>query len=50
MDNFIKDELESGHLDGPFSVEEAHIFFAGHFCTAPLGFIEKLGSSALCHI
>ena len=47
MDNFIKDELESGRLDGPFSVEEAHIIFAGHFRTAPLGFVEKPGSSAL---
>src|SRR5882724_10337599 len=47
MDNFIKDELESGRLDCPFLVEEAHIIFAGHFRTAPLGFFEKPGSSAL---
>jgi len=47
MDNFIKDELDSGHFDGPFSLEEARTVFGGHFRMAPLGFIEKPGSSAL---
>ena len=52
MDNFIKDELDSGHLNGPFSMEEACSMFGGHFHMAPLGLIEKPGSSALrliCH-
>jgi len=35
MDNFIK-ELIAGCFNGPFSVEELHIIFGGHFCMAPL--------------
>ena len=47
MDNFIKEEVAAGRFDGPFSVQEARIVFGGHFRTAPLGFIEKPGSSTL---
>jgi len=47
MDNFIQEELTAGHFDGPFSVEEAHEIFGGHFCMAPLGFVEKPGLSLL---
>ena len=47
MDNFIQKELYANHFDGPFTVQEAHYIFDGHFCTAPLSFIEKPGSTAL---
>src|SRR5882724_13572428 len=47
MDNFIKEEVAAGRFDGPFSVQEARIVFGRHFHTAPLGFVEKPGSSAL---
>jgi len=50
MDNFIQEELDASCFDGPFSVDKAHKIFSGHFCTAPLGFIEKPGSTALCLI
>ena len=52
MDSFLADEVASGHMDGPYSIETVHHIFNGHFRTAPLGFVEKLGSSALhliCH-
>jgi len=45
--NFIQDELDASHLDGPFSFKEAHIIFDGHFHTTHLGFIEKPGSTVL---
>jgi len=47
MDKFIQEELDASHFDGPFSVEEAHIVFGGHFHTVPLGFVEKPGSTVL---
>ena len=47
MNNFIQEELDAGRFNGPFSVDEAHEIFSGHFHTAPLGFIEKPGSTTL---
>jgi len=47
MDNFIQEELNSSQFDGPYTVEEAHKIFGGHFCTAPLGFVEKPSSMSL---
>jgi len=52
MESFIQEELDAGCFDGTFMIQQAHIIFNGHFRTAPLGFIEKLGSTALrliCH-
>ena len=34
-------------MDGPYTIEQAHVIYGGHFCTCPLGLVEKLGSSAL---
>ena len=28
-------------MTGPFSIEEAHHIFGGHFCTTPLGLVQK---------
>src|SRR5882724_10619328 len=50
MDSFLVEEVSSGHMDSPFSMDTAHHIFRGHFCTAPLGFVEKPGSMALCLI
>jgi len=47
MDNLLSEELATGHMDGPFTINEAHTIFAGHFRMAPLSFVEKPGSSAL---
>jgi len=47
MDKFLKDEVAASRIDGPFSIQDAHIIFDGHFRTAPLGFVEKPGSTAL---
>ena len=50
MDSFLVEEVASGHMDSPYSIKQAHSIFKGHFQTAPLGFIEKPGSSTLCLI
>jgi len=50
MDSFLAEEVSSGCMDGPFTMEMAHLIFRGHFRTAPLGFVEKPGSSSLCLI
>ena len=47
MDRFIQEELDAGHFDGPFLIEQAHLTFRGHFRTMLLGFMEKPGSTAL---
>jgi len=47
MDKFIQEELDIGHFDGPFSVDEAHTIVGGHFCTASLSFVEKHSLTAL---
>ena len=51
----LAEETASGHMDGPFSIVEAHTIFEGHFCTSPLGVIEKPGSLThsfhlICHL
>jgi len=47
MDTFIQEELDAGRFNGPFTIQEAHLIFGSHFHTAPLGFIEKPGSTVL---
>jgi len=52
MDNFLASEVATGHIDGPFTKDQAHAIFNGHFRTAPLGLIKNPGSDALwmiCH-
>jgi len=34
-------------MDGPFTIEQAHTIYGGHFRTCPLGLVEKPGSLAL---
>jgi len=31
-------------MSGPFSIDEAHAIFGGHFHTSPLGLVEKVPS------
>jgi len=47
MDNFLVAEVTTGRMDGPFTVTQAHAIFGGHFRTAPLGLVEKPGSTSL---
>jgi len=42
--NLIAEEVSAGRMDGPFSIEEVHIIYGGHFRTCPLGLVEKPGS------
>lgn len=41
IDNYIAEEVLAGRMSGPYTMEEAYIFFGGHFRTAPLGLVEK---------
>jgi len=41
--NLITAEVAAGHMDGPFTIEQAHIIYGGHFRTCPLGLVEKPG-------
>jgi hypothetical protein len=41
VDAHILDELKAGQMSGPYTIEQAHVLFRGHFRTAPLGFIER---------
>ena len=47
MDEFMATEVTSRWIYGPFMVPQVHTIFGSHFCTVPLGLIEKLGSTAL---
>jgi hypothetical protein len=46
----LSEEVASGHMDGPFSIPEVHHIFGGHFCTLPLGLVEKAGSTTEFHL
>jgi len=47
MDSFLAAEVATGRIDGLFTVYQAHALFGGHFHMAPLGLVEKPGSTAL---
>ena len=42
ISNEITAELSAGRISGPFTVEEVHTIFDGHFRTSPLGLVEKV--------
>jgi len=49
MDSFIQEELDVGHFDCPFTIQQAHIIFNGHFhtCTSWVHWKARLyGSQA----
>ena len=50
ISSLIAQEVVAGCMDGPFSVDEAHVIYGGHFRTCPLGLVQKPGSAALCMI
>ena len=43
LDNFIKDELDSGHFNGPFSLEEAHTCSVVIYAWPPWDFLRSQG-------
>ena len=42
IENELLNETSSGRMSRPFSVEEAHVIFNGHFRTSPVGLVEKV--------
>jgi hypothetical protein len=41
VDAHFLEELAAARMSGPYTVDEAHLLFHGHFRTAPIGFIER---------
>ncbi len=41
VDKYLADEIEAGRMYGGLSVEDAEIFFGGHFRTAPMAVIDE---------
>jgi len=41
MTECIAAEVALGHMSGPFTHEEMHLIFGGHFRTIPVGLVEK---------
>jgi hypothetical protein len=41
VDEHIAEEVQAGRMSGPFTQDETHFIFNGHFRTSPLGLIEK---------
>jgi hypothetical protein len=41
VDAHFLDEIAAGRMSGPYTVDQAHLLFHGHFRTAPIGFIER---------
>ena len=54
IDNKITVKLSAGRMSGPFSLDQASTIFEGHFCTSPLGLVEKTPGSGkwltICHL
>ena len=38
----LLDETAAGRMSGPFTVDDAHQIFKGHFHTSPVGLVEKV--------
>ena len=47
ISNIITGEVATGGMDGPYTIEQAHVIYQGHFHMCPLGLVEKPGSTAL---
>src|SRR5882724_11484873 len=45
--NLIEKEVAAGLMDSPYTSEQAHVIYGGHFCMCPLGLVENLGLTAL---
>lgn len=41
VDKYIADEIDAGRMFGGLSVEDAEVFFRGHFRTAPMAVIDE---------
>lgn len=41
--DYCNEEVKLGRMSGPFSKEETHRIFGGHFASSPLGLVEKSG-------
>ena len=42
IENELLNKTSSGCMSGPFSVEEAHVIYNGHFHTSPVGLVKKV--------
>jgi len=54
IDRELAEETEARRMSGPYTVEEAHAIFNGHFRTSPVGLVEKHPGDGkwrmICHL
>jgi hypothetical protein len=50
IDQHITEEVEAGRMSGPYTRDETHHIFGGHFQTTPLGIIEQEPGSNKLHL
>ena len=41
VDTHFTEEIAAGRMVGPYTIQQAHELFRGHFRTAPIGFILR---------
>ncbi|KAK0467799.1 uncharacterized protein EV420DRAFT_1324569 [Desarmillaria tabescens] len=49
IDKYITDEIDAGRMYGGLSIEDAEIFFGGHFRTAPMAVIDEETKFRIVH-
>ncbi|KAK0438526.1 uncharacterized protein EV420DRAFT_1221339, partial [Desarmillaria tabescens] len=49
IENYLQDEIAAGQMGEGLSVEKAHVFFGGHFCTAPMGVVFDQQKPRIIH-
>ena len=51
IDDYLLEEIAAlaGQMSLGLTLEQAHIFFGGHFCSAPMGVVEQDGKFRVIH-
>ncbi len=49
VDQYLQEEIAAGRMYGGLSIEDAEIFFGGHFRTAPLAVIDEGSKFRVVH-
>ncbi|KAJ7576593.1 hypothetical protein C8J56DRAFT_729117, partial [Mycena floridula] len=49
INNYISEQIIAGRMAGGYSIEDALIFFNGHFRTAPMGVVEQNNKFRIVH-
>ncbi len=49
IEKYLADEIAAGRMGEGLTVEEAHVFFGGHFRTAPMGVVFDQAKPRVIH-